>query len=399
MVQERGSVTAVSETEPKSTRAREWMGVIVVRALACLRVGQFILWGWPLFVEGIHNHPSELPIGFVVLAAWTSILFFLAARAKVMKAPLLLADVAGAVTIAIVVSRAYPLGDAASTHNGVIAPICGTAVTVAVYARRPVAILGVGLVITGWLVGTWPDIASPSEPVVYSNAAVIAVFALVTRLNAGFLFEAARRTDAETDRVLAAQQREAAALARDQERQRQYAHLHDTVLHTLENIARGVWDVRGSEARQNCERDSEYLRGLITGGIDNVPTDLGTALAAMARDRTTLGSLRINQQFDALPQQIPQKIADAIVGVIREALNNVAKYAQVDEAWLTGYGNDHGGVTVKVVDRGVGFDPGAPHTGRGLDWSMRHRMIDAGGTLIIDSAPTEGTSVEVSWNP
>ena len=77
----------------------------------------------------------------------------------------------------------------------------------------------------------------------------------------------------------------------------------------MENIARGVWDVHSQQARQNCERDAEYLRGLISGGADDVPTDLGTALAGVARDRSALGAMRINQQFDALPALIPERLS------------------------------------------------------------------------------------------
>lgn len=373
------------------------MGVSVARGLGWLRLAQFVLWLWPT-VAGVGDYSLLIPASFVVLAAWTSGLFFLGRRAKSMTARLLIADVVGAVLAAIVVSRAYPLGDAASTHNGLIAPLVGTAVTVAVYGSRSGAILGVGLVTAGWVVGTWTDLSTSSASVVYSNAIVIVVFAIVTRVNGQVLFGAARKADAATDRMLEAEQREAAAEARDNERRRQYSFLHDTVVHTLEAIARGVSDVQSREVRENCERDAEYLRSL-KGSIDNVPTDLGSALAIMIRNRRSWGSLRINQQFDALPQNVPQDVADAIVGVTREALNNVAKYAQVDDVWVTGYGDGQGGVILKVVDQGVGFDPDMEHTGSGLPWSMRDRIKDVGGTIEIDSAPEEGTSVEVSWKP
>jgi signal transduction histidine kinase len=157
--------------------------------------------------------------------------------------------------------------------------------------------------------------------------------------------------------------------------------------------------VRNQLARQNCERDAEYLRGLISGGADSIPTDLRAALAAMARDRAALGALRINQQFDALPARIPAHVADALTGAAREALNNAAKYADVSEAWLTASGDGRDGVTVTVVDRGTGFDPGTPHSGFGLIRSIRHRITKAGGNVMLSSAPGEGTIVEMSWTP
>lgn len=395
------------DSDPHSTSAREWMGSIVVRALGCLRIAQYVLWAIPT-VQGLGNYSLVAPAAFVVLSAWTLGLFVLADRAQGMTPPLLLADVLGVVITAIVVTRAYPQGEAGSVaHNGLVAPLCGTAVTVAVYANRRGAFLGVGAVAAGWLFAAWPELSTANASQVRSDTVVILVFAIVTRVNGRILFEAARRTDAETDRAVEAEQRqgsaetrEAAAEARDLERIRQYSELHDTVLHTLEKIARRVWDVQSTEAIENCERDAEYLRGLIIGsGHANVPTDLGTALAGMTRNRSNWGRLRINQQFAGLPADLPPHVVEALVGVTREALNNVAKYAQVDQVWVTGYGDGQGGVTLKVVDQGIGFDPEADHTGWGLPWSMRGRVKEIGGTITISSAPEEGTSVEVSWRP
>jgi signal transduction histidine kinase len=383
-----------------STSAQERMGLMIVRALSCLRAGQFALWLWVPAVRGLGKFSLIVFIGYALVAAWSVVLFKVGIRRRVIAPRWLAADVVIAIVTATVVSRAFPLGEAASTNNWVIAPICGTAVTVAVYANRSAAVAGVGLIAAAWLAGTWRDTASASAQTVYANAGVIIIFALVTRLNGWILFQSARETDAATLSALEARQREAAAEARDQERKRQYGELHDTVLHTLEHISRGVWDVQSLKARENCERDSEYLRGLITGSVDNIPTDLGSSLAVMSRDRSTLGSLRINQKFDGLPRQLPAHVAEALTGAAREALNNAAKYAHVDQVWLTAIGDGNGGVTITVVDRGDGFDPAAPRPGcLGITRSIRHRVIEVGGTVNIDSAPGEGTIVELSWKP
>lgn len=375
------------------------MGLFVLRGLGWLRVAQFALWGWPLTTE-LGRYSAVAPVFFVVLALWDLRLFQLGMRAKGMTRRLLVADVAASVAAAVVVGRSYPVGEAASTYNGLIAVLVGTGVTVAVYGSRRGAIGGVGLVIAAWLVGTWRDLGTASASVVWSNAVGILVFAAVTRWNANVLMKAARETDAATDRTVEAQEREAAAEARDKERRRQYSTLHDNVLHTLESIARGVTDIRSQEVRENCERDAEYLRGLITGSVIDVPTDLGAALALMIRlHAASWGSLRVIQQFHALPQIIPKDVSDSIVGVTQEALNNVAKYAQVSEVLVTGYGDGHGGVVLTVADEGVGFDPAGEHVGWGLPWSMRDRVAQIGGTLEIDSARGEGTSVKVTWKP
>ena len=47
---------------------------------------------------------------------------------------------------------------------------------------------------------------------------------------------------------------------------------------------------------------------------------------------------------------------------------------------------------VDVRDDGAGFDPASAVRGRGLD-SMTERLEAAGGRLVIESAPEEGTTV------
>jgi signal transduction histidine kinase len=56
-------------------------------------------------------------------------------------------------------------------------------------------------------------------------------------------------------------------------------------------------------------------------------------------------------------------------------------------------------VIVTVVDRGHGFDLQAKSDGLGLMRSVRHRVLEVGGKVRIDSAPGEGTSIEMSWTP
>jgi signal transduction histidine kinase len=396
----------MSTKDGLATNAEERLSRMIVRALAYLRAGQLALWLWVPIVEGPSQFPQVVLVGYGLMAAWSVMLFSVGIWRNRITPRWLAADVAIAVICAVVISRAYPLGEAVSSHNWVLSPICGTAVTVAVYASGPTAVTAVGLIAVAWLAGTWRDTASSNALSVFADAVVIVVFAVVARFGSRLLLQSARQADAATSlalqsqrRAAEAQRREAEAEARDRERKRQYDKLHDTVLHTLENISRGVLDAQSRQARENCQRDAEYLRGLITGGLDNIPTDLGTALASVARDRSALGSFRINHQFDALPANVPESVAEALAGAVREALNNAGKYAEVDEAWLTAQGDGRGGVSVSVVDRGVGFDLEAPRSGLGLTRSISHRVEEVGGKINISSAPGEGTVVEMTWTP
>ncbi len=373
---------------------------MAVRALAFLRAGQFALWLWVPLVDGPARYSGVVLGGYVVAATWAAVLFSVGIQRNGFTTGWLLADVAMAVVCAVVVNRSFGPGDATTNwRNWVLAPICGTAVTCTVFAVRSLAVAATGTIAVAWLVGAWPEKAPHTGALaVVSNAGVIIIFAAAAGFAGRILFQAARQADAATLAALEAQGREAAAEARDEERTRQFRHLHDNVLHTLEAIARGDLGPNTAKARQNCMRDADYLRGLINGGVDGIPTDLGVALAGMARDRSAFG-LRINQQFNALPARIPQYVAEALTGAAREALNNVAKHAGTKEAWLTAYGDGDGGVTVVVADQGGGFNPSAASTRRGLTRSVRHRIVEIGGAVRVDSAPGEGTTVEMSWKP
>jgi signal transduction histidine kinase len=369
-----------------------------IRASAWLRAGQFALWLWVPVVHGVAGFSRVVVIGYVLAAAWSAVLFTVAIRRNRIDTRWILADVAVAVACAVVVSRAFAPGQASSPRNWVLGPICGTAVLCAFFAANWVAAGSVTAIAAAWLAGAWPDVKTTESAGVFSGCGVIIVFAVVAALASRILFRAATQADEATQVALEAQRREAMAEARDEERRQQFKVLHDNVLHTLESIARGELDLHTTEVRAKCMRDADYLRGLITGGVDSIPTDLGVALAGMGRDRSALG-LRINQQFDMLPKQVPQHVTEALVGAAREALNNVVKHAQTSEAWLSAYGDADGGVTVTIVDRGKGFDPNGKSTGLGLMRSVKHRVLEVGGEVRIDSALGEGTSVELTWTP
>ena len=88
--------------------------------------------------------------------------------------------------------------------------------------------------------------------------------------------------------------------------------------------------------------------------------------------------------------------AQAVVAAAREALTNAAKFAP-DAGPVALYAEaENGRLEVYVRDRGPGFDPTSVPAGRqGVRESIMGRMERHGGTARIDSAPGEGTEVEL----
>jgi len=102
---------------------------------------------------------------------------------------------------------------------------------------------------------------------------------------------------------------------------------------------------------------------------------------------------RLHFHFDPASEGVevsPQHCRD-IYFLAKEAVNNAAKYSQATEVHITLHANPRG-LHLEVRDNGRGFDPATVKQGNGL-WNMQRRAERMGGTLLIESAPNEGTQV------
>jgi PAS domain S-box-containing protein len=105
---------------------------------------------------------------------------------------------------------------------------------------------------------------------------------------------------------------------------------------------------------------------------------------------------RLDDQLLAQPQQETRLI---IYRIAQEALTNIRKHAEAENATVT-LSEGKGGYLVRIQDDGLGFTAveAGPTPGHlGLS-SMRERAELAGGWLRIDSSPGKGTVVEF-WIP
>jgi signal transduction histidine kinase len=113
-------------------------------------------------------------------------------------------------------------------------------------------------------------------------------------------------------------------------------------------------------------------------------------------DTAELLGLRVHWQGGLDSSDLPPAVMAALADAAREALNNVAAHAGTAECWLTLMA-DHGRVTLRVVDRGRGFDPSSRPPGFGLRRSLLDRMAACGGAVRLTSAPGSGTCVDLMW--
>jgi signal transduction histidine kinase/DNA-binding response OmpR family regulator len=93
-------------------------------------------------------------------------------------------------------------------------------------------------------------------------------------------------------------------------------------------------------------------------------------------------------------KRFPAEIEITVYRIIQEALTNIARHAQVQEAWVSIQVNgDY--LNIKIEDQGLGFDPQlveADSDSIGLG-GMRERANLVGGQLEISSTPAHGTMI------
>jgi signal transduction histidine kinase len=89
--------------------------------------------------------------------------------------------------------------------------------------------------------------------------------------------------------------------------------------------------------------------------------------------------------------RLPEDYRQHIYLILKEAINNLVKYARASQACLE-VGFDRECLTLCVRDNGRGFDQATPSTGNGLS-GMQRRAAMMNARLSIRSVPGEGTSI------
>ena len=229
---------------------------------------------------------------------------------------------------------------------------------------------------------------------------------------------------AETERALTGA--DAAALAREVSRERWRTrrrtdrHLHDTVLTTLNLLTHQEFGTSQELLRELARRDRRLLEGDddVRHELPDLPSPpTGVALPGPGTTppegigpdddpvtgplvRRWAGSgmavhLHGASWGDAASDLTPAA-ERALLEATTECLSNVHRHAGVAEVNIVVM-REPGVVSVLVVDAGRGFDTAAVAGDRlGLDESVRGRLAEVSGDVVLWSAPGEGTTVLLS---
>jgi signal transduction histidine kinase len=170
--------------------------------------------------------------------------------------------------------------------------------------------------------------------------------------------------------------------------------LHDGVLQTLAAIERRTEEPHTARLARDQERElRDYLFRTSPSPRSASVQDLAATLrAAAARFEDAFGSSAEVLVADDVPS-LPRAQADALAGAVGEALTNAGKHGHAQRVTLYVEPFEAGGIFCSVKDDGAGFDPNVVAEGVGLKGSVRARIAEVGGRVVVRSAPGEGTEV------
>jgi len=177
--------------------------------------------------------------------------------------------------------------------------------------------------------------------------------------------------------------------AREDERRRVAAHLHDSVLQTLALVQRQAHDP--AAVQRLARRQEHELRAWMAGEVELGTETLGAALRAAVAE--VEDDYEANVELTILGERVLDRETEALAAAAREALRNAARHAPGAPVFVFAQASPDG-AEVFVRDEGPGFDlTRVPTERRGVRDSIVGRMQAVGGQAEIDSHPGEGTEV------
>jgi signal transduction histidine kinase len=215
--------------------------------------------------------------------------------------------------------------------------------------------------------------------------------------------ELARANDAL--RGYAAQAEE---LATTQERNRLARDIHDGLGHHLTVVqmqvqaARAVLSsdpgradaVLAKAQQQSTEALAEVRRSVSTLREPRTRPPLGDALKGLAAETSAAG-VPTDLEVTGIVRELPRDAEESLFRAAQEGLTNVRKHAAARRARLVLDYRDGGTVRLDVCDDGRGTAGTGHGSGFGL-LGVRERASRVGGSVDVESAPGQGTTLRVA---
>lgn len=174
------------------------------------------------------------------------------------------------------------------------------------------------------------------------------------------------------------------------------AMLHDTALQALEYLACDGYgaELDADTIRRVASDAAVELRGNLLRLGAPEPCELVSSLEQVVSSAQKRGTVEV-EMVTELDGSVYGAEAAALVGAVREALNNVHKHARASRV-LVRCETSEAGARVVVSDDGVGVDLAHATAGIGLRHSIVERMASTGGHAHVASKPGQGTLVTLT---
>jgi signal transduction histidine kinase len=196
--------------------------------------------------------------------------------------------------------------------------------------------------------------------------------------------------------------------AQENERRHLARELHDEVGQILTGLKLTLAGGAGGSADQ-AKLSLDKAQGLVSdlmvrvrdlslGLRPSMLDDMGLLAALLWHFERYTAQTQVHVVFEhgGLGERFAPEIETAAYRIVQEALTNVARHAGVDEVTVS-CSADADALCVQILDRGVGFDPGAVlasrNTGGLTGMCERAELLD--GRFTLESAPGKGTRVIV----
>lgn len=194
------------------------------------------------------------------------------------------------------------------------------------------------------------------------------------------------------------------------ERQRLARELHDTLAQGLVGLILQLEAASSHLQNQNLERAQDIIHKAMSRArltLADARRAIGDLRDLQGGSEDLVDVIRTEAQrftsatgipcaVDALPTSgISERMAEHSQRIVAEALINIARHAEAQQAWIRMFGTSEY-LTITVRDDGCGFDTQAqtPSSGHYGILGMQERARLAGGKLQINSAPGSGTTIE-----
>ena len=198
------------------------------------------------------------------------------------------------------------------------------------------------------------------------------------------------------------------------ERERIGKDLHDGIIQSIYAVGLSLEDVPEliaedpDEVVQRVERAIDTLhltirdiRNFILGLRPELlgGTTLAGGLVAIVEDFRHNSMIDVELDVGAVVEEPADTVTSHLLGIVNEALSNVARHSGATRAWIEVAGDERG-LTVTVRDNGRGFEPDAVVAlgHQGLR-NMRSRSADIRAIMEISSAEGQGTEVRIRLEP